>query len=288
MKFAIIGAKGQLGQEFAKLLPNDQIIALDIEEVDISGLDSVEKILGNLSFDAVINLAAFHNVNGCQDDPAQAFAVNATGAYNVAEVASKMGKKVAFFSSDYVFGGETERTEPYTEQDHPAPLSIYGASKVAGEHLVRATQENNHLIIRSSSLFGCVTSKKGWTFPELMLNKARAGDDLKVVNDQIMAPTYTYDLASRVLELFKAGATGTFHVTNSGSCSWYEFACATFEYTGLHPKISPVSSHEFPAKARRPDYSVLTTIRNKEVDLPPLQHWRDALKKYLKEKGEIL
>jgi len=287
MKYMIIGAKGQLGQEFAKLLSADQIIALDIEEIDVSVRESVETVLGKLTFDAVINLAAFHNVNGCEDSPDQAFAVNATGAYNVAEVAGSMGKKVAFFSSDYVFGGDEERAVPYTENDHPAPLSIYGASKVAGENLVRAAQPDNHLIIRSSSLFGCVTSKKGWTFPELMLHKARAGDDLKVVKNQIMAPTYTYDLASRVLELFDNGATGTFHVANSESCSWYEFACATFDLVGLTPNIRPVSLREFPAKARRPEYSVLSSVRIEEIKLSPLQTWREALKSYLVEKGEI-
>ena len=287
MKYVIIGAKGQLGQEFAKLLSDDRIIALDIEEIDVSVRESVETVLGKLTFDAVINLAAFHNVNGCEDSPDQAFAVNATGAYNVAEVAGSMGKKVAFFSSDYVFGGDTVRSTPYTENDHPAPLSIYGASKVAGENLVRAAQPDNHLIIRSSSLFGCVTSKKGWTFPELMLRKARAGDDLKVVDNQIMAPTYTYDLASRVLELFTVNATGTFHVVNSESCSWYEFACATFDLAGLTPNIRPVSLSEFPAKARRPEYSVLSSVRIEEINLSPLQTWREALNSYLVEKGEI-
>jgi dTDP-4-dehydrorhamnose reductase len=166
-------------------------------------------------------------------------------------------------------------------------LNVYGASKVAGEHLVRAAAPDSHLIVRSSSLYGCVTSKKGWTFPEMMLNKARAGEELKVVDDQVMAPTYTYDLASRVLELIERDATGTFHVANAGSCSWYEFACATFELVGLNAAVQPVSSGEFPAKAARPKYSVLTGNRRADIGLDPLRNWRDALKAYLVEKGEI-
>lgn len=287
MRFAIIGANGQVGQEFAKHLARDEFIGLDVDELDVRDRESVRACLGPLSFDAVINLAAFHNVNGCEDDPAKAFAVNATGAFNVASVAAEMGKKVAFFSSDYVFGGEPARSTPYVETDIAAPVNIYGASKVAGEHLVRAARPDDHLIIRSSSLYGRVTSAKGWTFPELMLTKARDGDDLKVVNDQFMVPTYTCDLARRVLELFERGATGIFHVVNSGSCSWHDLACATLELAGLGPDVRPVSAAEFSAKAQRPSYSVLSSGRLQEFGLAPLRGWRDALKAYLIEKGEI-
>jgi len=192
-----------------------------------------------------------------------------------------------FFSSDYVFGGETARLTPYLEEDTPAPLNVYGASKVAGEQLIRAILPESHLIIRSSSLYGCVTSKKGWTFPEMVLNKIRAGDELRIVNDQIMAPTYTRDVAGRVIELAERGIKGTLHVVNSGSCSWYEFACAALELTGLPARIRPVSSTEFPAKAARPAYSVLSSARDRELGLKPLQSWTDALKDYLSEKGEI-
>ncbi len=287
MKFVIIGAKGQVGQEFAKHLPPDQLIGLDIEDLDIRDQDSVRSTLAPLEFDAIINLAAFHDVNGCEEDPAAAFAANATGAFNVATVAGEMGKKLAFFSSDYVFGGETGRAQPYTESDAAAPLSIYGASKAAGEQLVRAVLPTDHLIIRSSSLYGCVTSKKGWTFPELMLQKARAGDNLRVVADQMMAPTYACDLACRVLELFEKGASGTVHVANSGACSWHEFACATLELAGLGTDVQPVCSDEFPAKARRPAFSVLASARIHEFGLEPLRPWQDALKAYMIEKGEI-
>ncbi len=287
MRLVIIGAKGQVGQEFAKHLAADDMVGLDIEEVDVRDVESVRSALGPLGFDAVINLAAYHNVNGCEDNPAEAFASNATGAANVAAVAAEMGKTVVFFSSDYIFGGETDRGEPYVETDLPAPLNVYGASKVAGEHLVRAVAPESHLIVRSSSLYGCVTSKKGWTFPELMLEKARAGEDLRVVTDQMMAPTYTADAALRVLELLERGAGGTVHVTNTGACSWHEFACATLELAGRECEVEPVSSSDFPARARRPAYSVLASARHKEFGLGPLRPWREALHAYLVEKGEI-
>jgi dTDP-4-dehydrorhamnose reductase len=287
MRLAIIGAKGQVGQEFGKFLDEDQMIPLDIEDLDVRDPASVGRCLKELQFDVLVNLAAFHNVNECESHPAVAFGVNAAGAKNVASAAKEMGKKVVFFSSDYVFGGEQGRSSPYVETDRPAPLNVYGASKVAGEHLVRAVLPERHLIVRSSSLFGCVTSKKGWTFPELMLGKARVGEDIRVVNDQFMAPTYTHDLVHRVLELIGKNASGTYHVANGGSCSWYEFALATFESAGVEANTTPISSAEFPAKSRRPSYSVLASARLGELGLPPLRHWREALKAYLVEKGEV-
>jgi len=287
MKYVIIGALGQLGQEFGKILSAGEMIPLDIDDLDIADDASLRKAVSPLDFDVILNLAAFHNVGQCEEEPDSAFAVNAKGAFHVARLAREMGTKVVFFSSDYVFGGETERSTPYLESDRPAPLSVYGTSKVAGEHLVRAMAPGRHLIVRSSSLFGCVTSKKGWTFPELMLNKARAGEDLKVVADQFMAPTYTYDLATRVIELLERDVVGTCHVSNSGQCSWHEFACATLEAVGNEAGIAAVSADEFPAKARRPAYSVLGSGRYEEVGLPPMRHWRDALGAYLVEKGEL-
>jgi dTDP-4-dehydrorhamnose reductase len=284
LRYAVIGAQGQVGQEFAKLLAGDRMIALDVGDLDVADRASVERCLAPLEFDIVINLAAYHNVNECESNAARAFGVNAVGAFHVASVVRETGKKLVFFSSDYVFGGDAARTRPYVESDAPAPLNVYGASKAAGECLVRAVLPEDHLIVRTSSLYGCVTSKKGWTFPELMLNKAKAGEEIKIVQDQVMAPTYTRDLVRRVLELLDKGARGTFHVTNAGSCSWYEFAMATFDLRGVKARAKPVSSAEFPVKARRPAYSVLSTDRAAPLGLKPLQPWRDALRDYWSEK----
>lgn len=287
MKLIVIGARGQVGQEFAKLVPPDDLVPLNRDEIDVTRPDQVHDTLAAHDCDAIVNLAAFHNVNGCEEDPAQAFASNATGAWHVAAAAAHLNRTVVYISSDYVFGGETHRESPYLESDSPAPLNVYGASKAAGENLVRAANPAGHLIIRTSSLYGCVTSKKGSTFPELMLRKARDGESLRVVDDQIMAPTYTYDLTKRVVELLERGARGTFHVANRGSCSWYAFARRTLELAGIGAPIEAIASDAFPSPARRPSYSVLDTERLEEADLGPMRPWEEAVEAYLVEKGEI-
>ncbi|MCX8037193.1 MAG: dTDP-4-dehydrorhamnose reductase [Candidatus Sumerlaeia bacterium] len=285
MKIAIIGAAGQVGQEFLKHCPPDNLVLWDIEDFDITQYEAVEKALRSRpDLNAVVNLAAFHNVNQCEEQPALAYAVNATGAYNVAKAAARLGLKVVFFASDYVFGQDRTRRTPYVESDPVGPLNIYGASKVAGEHLVRAMNPN-HLIVRTSSLFGVVTSKKGWTFPEMIVNRARAGQPLKVVTDQVMAPTYTYHLVEKVLELLEKNITGTIHVSNAGECSWHQFAAETLALLNMDYPIAECTSDAFPSPALRPAYSVLSSERMKPLGIAPLPHWKEALKQYLQEKG---
>ncbi|MBM3334709.1 dTDP-4-dehydrorhamnose reductase [Candidatus Sumerlaeota bacterium] len=285
MRIAIIGAAGQVGQEFIKHCRREDLALWDIEDFDVCSLDAVDKALGSeQSFDVVMNLAAFHNVNACEQEQARAYAVNAIGAYNVAKAAAKHGLKVVFFSSDYVFGRDKTRSVPYVESDPVGPLNVYGASKVAGEQMVRA-QNPNHLIVRTSSLFGVVTSKKGWTFPEMIVNRARAGESLRVVTDQTMAPTYTYQLVERVLRLLGKDATGTVHICNSGQCSWYEFAERTLEIVGINYPIAKCSTDAFPSPALRPSYSAMTSERLCDLGVEPLPNWADALRAYLKEKG---
>jgi dTDP-4-dehydrorhamnose reductase len=285
MKYAIIGSAGQVGQEFAKLLPGDSLFPLPHHDVDVNDAGAVERALAALDCDVVVNLAAFHNVNGCEEDAVKAFQVNAVGAYNVARAAVQRGCKPVYFSSDYVFGLDAYRRRPYVETDDVGPLNVYGASKVAGEHMVRATTDD-HLIVRTSSLFGAVRSRKGWTFPEMMIERARAGQPLRVVKDQYMSPTYTFDLVRAVIALLEAGATGTIHVTSGDGCTWYEFAVATLELAGMDCPIEPVTSDAFPSKARRPSYSRLDSERFSGFGVASLRHWKDALKAYLQEKRE--
>ncbi len=286
MRYAIIGSTGQVGQEFVKCLPAERLTLLTREQVDVTDAASVENCLEKLECDVVINLAAFHNVNGCEDDPTKGFQVNAVGAGNVAQAARRNGRRVVYFSSDYVFGLDADRQSPYLEHDPVGPLNAYGVSKVAGEHLVRAAT-NDHLIVRSSSLFGVVTSKKGWTFPEMILNRARAGEPLKLVNDQYMSPTYTLDLVRAVVQLIKVGVTGTVHVTNAGGCTWFELATATLEMAGVNYEVQPVSSDAFPSKACRPAYSRMDSERLETLGVAPLRDWREGLRAYLMERGEI-
>ncbi|MHC4067363.1 MAG: dTDP-4-dehydrorhamnose reductase [Planctomycetota bacterium] len=286
MRLAVIGAAGQVGQEFTKCLAKDALVPLAREQVDVVDSASVDACIDRLDCEVIINLAAFHDVNGCESNIEKAFQVNAVGAGNVARAAAREGRKLVYFSSDYVFRGDVERRAPYRESDPPDPVNVYGVSKVAGEHLVRIATDN-HLIIRSSSLFGVVTSKKGWTFPEMILQRAKAGEPLRVVNDQYMSPTYTLDLVREVMALLEAGATGTVHVTNASGCTWYDFAKATLDQAGVEHPVEPVDSDAFPAIARRPVYSRLDSERLESFGVEGLRDWRESLQAYLIEKGVI-
>ena len=286
MKIVIIGANGQLGQEFFKLPGAHQIIPLTHAEVEVEDAASVRERLEQHRPDVVVNLAAFHQVDECEDRSERAFAVNALGALNVARAAKEKAAGVMFISTDYVFGGDQSRDRPYLESDPPSPLSVYGSSKLAGEHLVRIANPN-HFIVRTAGLYGKVTSHKGWTFPELMLKKAQAGEKLRVVHDQVLTPTYTRDLVQAMLQVLEKGRPGLYHLTSAGSCSWFEFAQTTLELAGVPAEIEPVPSRSFPARANRPAYSVLNSERLEPLGIPGLRPWREALKAYLVEKGVI-
>jgi dTDP-4-dehydrorhamnose reductase len=286
MKYAIIGVDGQVGQEFRKCLPVESVIPLTRGQIDVTDASSTSGCIEGLDCDVVVNLAAFHNVNECEEEPTKAFEVNAIGAGRVAQVAKRGGKKAVYFSSDYVFGQDADRRSPYLESDATGPLNAYGASKLAGEHLVRAAA-TDHLIVRTSSLFGVVTSKKGWTFPEMIINRATSGEPLKVVADQYMSPTYTLDLVRHVIALCEGGATGMVHITNGGGCSWHEFATATLEMAGIDYPIEAVSSYAFPSIARRPAYSRLDSELLSSLGANEVRDWKEGLKAYLTEKGVV-
>ncbi len=283
MKFAVIGAGGQLGQEFPKHLPPDRFTGLDLEDLDVRDLGSVRRALSGADFDVAVNLAAFHQVDRCEEAPDQAFLVNAMGASNVARACEELGRKACFFSTDYVFDG-AGRTEPYLEGDAEKPLNQYGASKLAGERLTLALNPGS-AVVRTSSLFGIVTSRKGSTFPEKMIEKARAGESLRVVDDQTMSPTYTFDLARTTIALLEKGGEGVFHVTGGEGCTWWEFATEAIRLAGMEPDAEKISASEFDAPAARPGYSRLDSRRLEALGVAPMPDWRDALSRYLREKG---
>lgn len=286
MKLAIIGGYGQVGQEFQKHVPSGDLILLSHDQIEVADEDSVRSCLEGFDFDVVINLAAFHNTNQCEKYKEKAFLVNCIGAHNVARVSHDLNRKVVFFSTDYVFGLDSCRDTPYLESDIVAPVNTYGASKAAGEMMVR-TLNKNHLIVRSSGLYGVVTSKKGGTFPEKMYKMAQAGEPVRVVNDQVMSPTYTYELAERTIAFLEKDVTGTIHIAGRGECSWYEFARATLELLGIDYEIEPVSSSVFPSEANRPRYSVLGSMFFEKYRVKPMSFWKEALKKYVFEKREL-
>jgi len=284
MRTLLIGATGQLGQDLLKALP-EGTIALGHGEIDVTDGVGVSRIIREHRPDWVINTAAFHRVDDCELNPTLAFAVNATGAANVAKVCEELGAGVVFYSTDYVYGGEGRaKHHPHLEDDAPDPLNVYGISKAAGEQMV-ALANPRHLVIRSAGLYGTATSRKGWTFPELMINKARSDGKLKVVTDQTLSPTFTTDLAETTVALMRSGAIGLFHLTNAGECSWHEFASATVELAGIDVVVEPSTSVQQPRKAKRPPYSAMSSNRIASTGVAPMRPWREALAAYLQAKG---
>jgi dTDP-4-dehydrorhamnose reductase len=286
VKTLVIGSSGQLGQDLMRTF-GEQTVGLTHADVDVTDGIGVSRIVREQQPDWVVNTAAFHRVDDCELNPTLAFAVNAVGAANVARAATEIGAGVVFFSTDYVFAGEGRpRHDPHTESSKPDPRNVYGVSKLAGEQLVMNANPR-HLVIRSAGLYGTATSRKGWTFPELMVSKGRSDGWVKVVTDQALSPTSTRDLAEATRALMEREARGLFHLTNEGECSWYEFAQATFDITGIAVNMEPTTTVTGERRARRPAYSALVSERLAEVGVPPLQPWRDALEHYLHAKGLI-
>jgi dTDP-4-dehydrorhamnose reductase len=284
LKVAVIGSTGQLGQDLMRVF-GEEPVGFAHQDLDVTDEASVASAIRSLEPDWVLNTAAFHRVDDCEVNPTLTFAVNAVGALNVARAAADVGSGVVFYSTDYVFGGQNrERGHPYEEGDRPHPLSVYGTSKVAGEQLVMQAN-TRHLVVRSAGLYGTATSRKGWTFPELMLNKARTDGVIRVVTDQVLSPTFTADLAQKTKELIEHNAVGLFHLTNAGECSWFEFAQGALDIAGVEAKMEPISTGQLQQRARRPSYSALTTARLGAVGLSPMRPWQEALSDYLRIMG---
>jgi dTDP-4-dehydrorhamnose reductase len=286
LKVAVIGSTGQLGQDLMRVF-GEEAVGFAHQDLDVTDEESVASAICSVELDWVLNTAAFHRVDDCEANPTLTFAVNASGALNVARAAAATGSGVVFFSTDYVFGGQYRgRGNPYEEGDIPRPLSVYGVSKVAGEQLVMQANPR-HLVVRSAGLYGTATSRKGWTFPELMLNKARNEGALRVVTDQVLSPTFTADLAWKTKELIEQDAVGLFHLTNAGECSWFEFAQGALELAEVEAKMERISTEQMKQRARRPPYSALDTTRLETVGLSSLRPWKEALSDYLRAKGMI-
>ena len=288
MKVALIGASGQLGTDLCKTLTTFDLVPLTHQDIEITDIDSAKQVLRSHCPDVIINTAAFVRVDDCETNPDRAFLVNAIGARNVAVVAQELGAKLVHISTDYVFGGETEtRTTPYTEFDTPVPPNIYGKSMFAGEQFVRHLC-HKHFIVRISALFGTAgSSGKGGNFIETMIRLAKERPELIVVNDQVFSPTYTKDLARKITWLITTEYYGTFHITNRGTCSWYDFAVEILKQAGLSTPIKPITSDQYPQKARRPHYSVLDNFHLRLLGADDMRPWQEALTDYLRSKGHI-
>jgi dTDP-4-dehydrorhamnose reductase len=285
MRIAVIGADGQLGSDLVRTLARDEVIPLYYPEFDVTRPERVRSILRGLRPDTVINTAAFHRVDECEDDPEMSFRVNSIAVRDLARLANDLGFVLVHFSTDYVFDGR--KKAPYTEADPPNPLNVYAVSKLAGEYFLRALTEK-HFLIRSCGLFGEASSReKGYNFVDKMIALAEDGEPLRVVDDQWVSPTSAAELAERTSELLRTDHYGLYHLTSEGQCTWFQFAQEIFSLLGRRPHLEPVDSKTFGAKARRPLYSVLENKRAKETGLRDFSSWNDALRAYLGKKGLI-
>ncbi|TAM57963.1 dTDP-4-dehydrorhamnose reductase [bacterium] len=281
-RVAIVGSRGQLGTDlmaaFADLAP----LALDRPAFDLENPASMAALLAQHRPTLVINTAAFHDVERCESEPALAFAVNALGVDALAEACRNAGAALMHVSTDYVFDGAARA--PYPESAPPSPLSVYAISKVAGERLI-ARHGGTWFVVRTCGLYGVAGSRvKGTTFAETMLRKARAGEALRVVDDQTVAPSYTRDVAGAMRAIARSERPGIYHVTNAGACSWYEFAAEIFRQAGIAANLTPVSSAQFPTRARRPAYSLLANEGLHEIGYS-MPTWQAGLRAYLQAKG---
>ena len=275
MRALITGSLGQLGRELLAQLGSEVAWAGDFGEIDVTDADAVKALVARVAPDVIFNATAWNRVDAAETEVKAAFSVNALAPRWLAEAAHDAGALLVHVSTDYVFDGCGSR--PYREDDLPRPLGVYGASKLAGETLVAASGAD-HLVVRTSGVLGRGGSEqKGGSFVDRILAQARAGKPLRVVHDQVFAPTIAGDLATALIALARSPLRGLFHVANAGSCSWHELASAALQIAGVEAPIERISVAELKLPARRPAYSVLDCSRYLALGLSPLRSWREAL-----------
>ncbi len=280
MRVLVTGAAGMLGRAVMPALAaaGHAAVGLDLPELDVTRYEGVARAVADHRPEWVIHLAAFTQVDECESRPEEALRVNAKGTQNVALAAGGCRAAVLALSTDYVFDGTA--TRPYREDDPPNPVSSYGVSKWAGEqavHLAAQQTGGRCVIARTSWLFG----PGGTNFVDTILAKARAGQPLRVVDDQRGSPTFTADLAQGLLRLMAAGQPGTYHCTNSGDCTWYDLAAHALGCAGLDVPLERADTASFPRPAKRPAYSVLSNERFEQVTGWRMPAWRDAVGRHV-------
>lgn len=282
MKVFVTGVKGQLGYDVVNELEKrgHTAVGVDIDELDITDAAAVEAMLTEVKPDAVIHCAAWTAVDAAEDNIEKCRLVNAGGTENIAKVCKELDCKMMYISTDYIFNGEG--TRPW-EPDDPVttPLNVYGLTKYEGEEAVRKNVEK-FFIVRIAWVFG-----KGKNFIKTMINLGKTHDHLTVVNDQVGTPTYTYDLARLLVDMIETEKYGNYHATNEGGyITWYDFACEIFRQAGIEVDVAPVSSDQYPAKAKRPSNSRMSKQKLVDNGFELLPTWQDALARYLKTLDE--
>jgi len=279
MRIAVIGAKGQLGSDLVPLL-GTRVDPLGHDEIELTDPASVETTLSARQPTHVVNCAAYNLVDRAEDEPEAAFRVNAFGTRHLARWCAAHDVPLVHVSTDYVFGIDASRSQPWLETDSTGPVSVYGSSKLAGETFVRAICPR-HVVVRTCGLYGQHAARGKGNFVETMLRLGKERPELKIVADQRCTPTSTADLAIAIVQLIESDANGVYHATNSGDCSWFEFATEIFRLASLTVKVIPVTAASYGAKARRPDYSVLDGGKLASTIGSPMPPWQDAVARYL-------
>ena len=274
MRVLVAGSNGQLGLDLTELLSErgHEVAALTRRELDITDADSVDGALGEHAPEVVVNAAAFTNVDLCETETEAAYAVNALGPRNLARACERRGASILHVSTNYVFDGGQGR--PYEPFDAARPISAYGRTKLAGEeHVMRLT--NRWSIVRTAGVYG-----RGHNFVRTMLRAAAGRDVLKVKDDEFVSPTYARDLAEGIIRVIETEGYGLYHLTNAGSCSWYEFTREIFRLRGVETRLVPIPGSEYPLPAARPANGVLSSLGS-----PELRHWREALADHLRRES---
>jgi len=283
MTVIVIGANGQLGREVTGFLRERgmEVTGLDHSDVEVADFESVRTVLGDAGpADLVINTAAMHRVPACEEDPQRAFEVNALGARNLARVTGERGWILVHISTDYVYDGV--KGKPYSEKDSPRPLNVYGNSKLAGEFFIPSLTDR-YYILRVSGIFGVHPCRaKGHNFVELMLHLAEEKEEVRVVDDEILTPTHTLDVARQLERMISARAEfGLYHVSARGSCSWYRFCREIYRIRQVATPLKKADPGEFATGVRRPKYSVLRNAHLQAQGLDIMPHWKEGLRDYL-------
>ncbi|MBW3491688.1 dTDP-4-dehydrorhamnose reductase [Bacillus sp. FDAARGOS_1420] len=277
MKVLVTGAKGQLGQDVVNLLEEQtwEVFGLGREELNITDEKQVSEKVLLIQPDIIIHTAAYTQVDQAESDEEAAFNVNAEGTKYLAKAAEAVGAKFCYVSTDYVFDGT--KNEPYKADDQTNPQTVYGKSKLVGEQYTQEYCSKNY-IVRTSWVFGLY----GNNFVKTMLRLAEEKKELGIVHDQVGSPTYTTDLARFIINLVQTNKYGIYHGSNSGVCSWYEFAKEIFEQSNIEIMVNPLTTEDFPRPAARPKYSVLDKGMIEQNGFESFQDWKKALKDFLK------
>jgi len=285
MKILLVGANGQLGSDLVKTLADENLIPLTHRDMDICEPVGVRATLRRYWPEVVINTAAYHKVDECEVNAERALVVNALGVRNLALACREVGCVLLHLSTDYVFDGR--KGTAYVEADLPNPVNVYGVSKLTGEYFVQYLLDR-YFIVRTSGLFGVAgSSGKGGNFVELMLRLAREGRAIRVVDDQVLSPTYTLDLVHQILALIRTEHYGLYHATSHGACSWYQLAARIFELAGLSPSLSPQTTAESGARTMRPAHSELENAALQRIGLDRMRRWDEGLAAYMEARRAV-